>query len=152
MGSEIFRECQFQGDGLMEPACPGGKGGNVSGDALCGPGYTGPRCAICEEGYVITQTLSCMECNAENKLIGLLIMVGIPVLAIMAVSALYLIYKKVKPCLDADGASTINPDTGAPFTNADLIAMGIARVKEFVSKKRDFIKVILNYMQSASQR
>ena len=52
--------------------------------------------------------------------------------------------------MDADGATTINPDTGEHFTNMELIKLGIARVKAFVAKRRDFIKVILNYMQSAS--
>ena len=145
-GSEVFREC------LTPLGCPGK---NVtegqSGNLLCKTGHIGPLCAVCDEGFVIDGvTFECIECNAENKQAGIMVMVGIPVVALAAVAILYLILMRLKPCMDADGATTINPDTGEHFTNMELIKLGIARVKAFIAKRRDFIKVILNYMQSAS--
>ena len=132
--------------------CPGKNvSEGQSGNQLCKRGHVGPLCAVCAEGYVIDGvTFECLECNSENKKAGIIVMVGIPVMMLAAVGLIYLILMRLKPCMEADGATTINPDTGKHFTNMELIKLGIARVKAFVAKRRDFIKVILNYMQSAS--
>ena len=145
-GSEVFREC------LTPVGCPGKNvSEGQSGNQLCKRGHVGPLCAVCAEGYVIDGvTFECLECNSENKKAGIIVMVGIPVMMLAAVGLIYLILMRLKPCMEADGATTINPDTGKHFTNMELIKLGIARVKAFVAKRRDFIKVILNYMQSAS--
>jgi hypothetical protein len=44
----------------------GCKGGNETGNQLCHPGYTGPRCGICQSGYYKSMiTDACQSCNGS---------------------------------------------------------------------------------------
>ena len=57
-------------DSLRVTACPFGAaaciGGNGSADALCAPGYEGPKCAVCSHGSYYAE-MRCARCRGDEE-------------------------------------------------------------------------------------
>ncbi|KAG5188538.1 hypothetical protein JKP88DRAFT_262256 [Tribonema minus] len=57
---EVIRECWNAG------ACSGGSAdGGTSTDLYCHPGYEGPYCAVCSDGYASLPGYRCVECTPK---------------------------------------------------------------------------------------
>lgn len=53
---------------LMCPWIEACKGGNMTSDLSCNPGYYGPICGNCEKGFYFSIQKTCVKCNSEFQI------------------------------------------------------------------------------------
>ncbi|KAG5179621.1 hypothetical protein JKP88DRAFT_326159 [Tribonema minus] len=87
MGQEIVRKCWNKG------ACAGAPSAAAavdvtSTDAYCAPGYRGPYCAVCADGYTNFFRYTCKECSSGAAIaltvIAVVVVVGVVLIALVS--------------------------------------------------------------------
>ena len=84
-------------------SCPLGSqsclGGNLTGQALCGLGYTGPLCSVCDSGYYLNDG-SCQGCKGDSAVsVGLIFIIVVVVLGGLVGMVLYGYCRALQPVM-----------------------------------------------------
>ena len=76
-------------------SCPYGSmsclGGNMTGQALCAVGYTGPLCSVCDNGYYLSDGASCQSCKG-NHIMSTTLIATVSVVSVMVILLLIVYY------------------------------------------------------------
>lgn len=94
-------------------------GGNNTGVSLCGTGYTGEMCAVCESGYFLNEN-RCTECTAAQMMTPTLVVyvIAAGLMVLMSVYSMLIYYKVIR--LEALEASAVYVERNSDMRGVEM--------------------------------